>query len=159
MQSWFETETGRQIFITTDEEPNPNGFGYRIKTNEDLSEPITVQRLIICYTPYYKDTLASDFVDLGTGTNATEYNNGYVTGKNEGFENGYAQGKNDGYQNGYSAGLIEGQGPTTSIQKLIASVQAALNVDLFGSISLQDILNVMIAIFFVLIALKLFAGG
>lgn len=159
MQSWFETETGRQIFITTDEEPNPNGFGYRIKTNEDLSEPITVRRLIICYTPYYKDTLASDFVDLGTGTNATEYNNGYVTGKNEGFENGYAQGKNDGYQNGYSAGLIEGQGPTTSIQKLIASVQAALNVDLFGSISLQDILNVMIAIFFVLIALKLFAGG
>lgn len=159
MQSWFETETGRQIFITTDEEPNPNGFGYRIKTSEDLSEPITVQRLIICYTPYYKDTLASDFVDLGTGTNATEYNNGYVTGKNEGFENGYAQGKNDGYQNGYSAGLIEGQGPTTSIQKLIASVQAALNVDLFGSISLQDILNVMISIFFVLIALKLFAGG
>ena len=159
MQSWFETETGRQIFITTDEEPNPNGFGYRIKTSEDLSEPITVQRLIICYTPYYKDTLASDFVDLGTGTNATEYNNGYVTGKNEGFENGYAQGKNDGYQNGYSAGLIEGQGPTNSIQKLIASVQAALNVDLFGSISLQDILNVMISIFFVLIALKLFAGG
>ena len=159
MQSWFESETGRQIFITTDEEPNPNGFGYRIKTSEDLSEPITVQRLIICYTPYYKDTLASDFVDLGTGTNATEYNNGYVTGKNEGFENGYAQGKNDGYQNGYSAGLIEGQGPTTSIQKLIASVQAALNVDLFGSISLQDILNVMISIFFVLIALKLFAGG
>lgn len=159
MQSWFESETGRQIFITTDEEPNPNGFGYRIKTSEDLSEPITVRRLIICYTPYYKDTLASDFVDLGTGTNATEYNNGYVTGKNEGFENGYAQGKNDGYQNGYSAGLIEGQGPTTSIQKLIASVQAALNVDLFGSISLQDILNVMIAIFFVLIALKLFAGG
>lgn len=159
MQSWFESETGRQIFITTDEEPNPNGFGYRIKTSEDLSEPITVQRLIICYTPYYKDTLASDFVDLGTGTNATEYNNGYVTGKNEGFENGYAQGKNDGYQNGYSAGLIEGQGPTNSIQKLIASVQAALNVDLFGSISLQDILNVMIAIFFVLIALKLFAGG
>lgn len=159
MQSWFESETGRQIFITTDEEPNPNGFGYRIKTSEDLPEPITVQRLIICYTPYYKDTLASDFVDLGTGTNATEYNNGYVTGKNEGFENGYAQGKNDGYQNGYSAGLIEGQGPTNSIQKLIASVQAALNVDLFGSISLQDILNVMIAIFFVLIALKLFAGG
>lgn len=159
MQSWFESETGRQIFITTDKEPNPNGFGYRIKTSEDLSEPITVQRLIICYTPYYKDTLASDFVDLGTGTNATEYNNGYVTGKNEGFENGYAQGKNDGYQNGYSAGLIEGQGPTNSIQKLIASVQAALNVDLFGSISLQDILNVMIAIFFVLIALKLFAGG
>lgn len=159
MQSWFESETGRQIFITTDEEPNPNGFGYRIKTSEDLSEPITVQRLIICYTPYYKDTLASDFVDLGTGTNATEYNNGYVTGKNEGFENGYAQGKNDGYQNGYSAGLIEGQGPTTSIQKLIASVQAALNVDLFGSISLQDILNIMISIFFVLIALKLFAGG
>lgn len=159
MQSWFESETGRQIFITTDEEPNPNGFGYRIKTSEDLSEPITVQRLIICYTPYYKDTLASDFVDLGTGTNATEYNNGYVTGKNEGFENGYAQGKNDGYQNGYSAGLIEGQGPTTSIQKLIASVQAALNVDLFGSISLQDILNVMISIFFVIIALKLFAGG
>ena len=159
MQSWFESETGRQIFITTDEEPNPNGFGYRIKTSEDLSEPITVQRLIICYTPYYKDTLASDFVDLGTGTNATEYNNGYVTGKNEGFENGYAQGKNDGYQNGYSAGLIEGQGPTNSIQKLIASVQAALNVDLFGSISLQDILNVMISIFFVLIALKLFAGG
>lgn len=159
MQSWFESETGRQIFITTDEEPNPNGFGYRIKTSEDLSEPITVQRLIICYTPYYKDTLASDFVDLGTGTNATEYNNGYVTGKNEGFENGYAQGKNDGYQNGYSAGLIEGQGPTTSIQKLIASVQAALNVDLFGSISLQDILNVMISIFFVLITLKLFAGG
>lgn len=159
MQSWFESETGRQVFITTNEEPNPNGFGYRIKTSEDLSEPITVQRLIICYTPYYKDTLASDFVDLGTGTNATEYNNGYVTGKNEGFENGYAQGKNDGYQNGYSAGLIEGQGPTTSIQKLIASVQAALNVDLFGSISLQDILNVMISIFFVLIALKLFAGG
>lgn len=159
MQSWFESEKGRQIFITTDEEPNPNGFGYRIKTSEDLSEPITVQRLIICYTPYYKDTLASDFVDLGTGTNATEYNNGYVTGKNEGFENGYAQGKNDGYQNGYSAGLIEGQGPTTSIQKLIASVQAALNVDLFGSISLQDILNVMISIFFVVIALKLFAGG
>lgn len=159
MQSWFESETGRQIFITTDEEPNPNGFGYRIKTSEDLSEPITVRRLIICYTPYYKDTLASDFVDLGTGTNATEYNNGYVTGKNEGFENGYAQGKNDGYKNGYSAGLIEGQGPTTSIQKLIASVQAALNVDLFGSISLQDILNVMISIFFVLIALKLFAGG
>ena len=52
MQSWFESETGRQIFITTDEEPNPNGFGYRIKTSEDLSEPITVQRLIICYTPY-----------------------------------------------------------------------------------------------------------
>ena len=103
--------------------------------------------------------MATDFIDLGTGTNATEYNNGYVTGKNEGFENGYTQGKNDGYNNGYSAGLVEGQGPTNSIQKLIASVQAALNVDLFGSISLQDLLNVMIAIFFVLIALKLFSGG
>ncbi len=158
-QSWFENERSRQYFISTEETANPNGFGYRIKTDQELSDPITVHSIVISYIPYYKDTLATDFIDLGTGTNATEYNNGYVTGKNEGFENGYTQGKNDGYNNGYSAGLVEGQGPTNSIQKLIASVQAALNVDLFGSISLQDLLNVMIAIFFVLIALKLFSGG
>ncbi len=75
------------------------------------------------------------------------------------YNTGYNEGKSDGYKNGYAEGLATGNGPLPTISKLFSTVNSALQVNLIGDISLQDLLNIMLCVTFVIIALKLFAGG
>ncbi len=75
------------------------------------------------------------------------------------YNTGYNEGKSDGYKDGYAEGLATGNGPMPTISKLFSTVNSALQVNLIGDISLQDLLNIMLCVTFVIIALKLFAGG
>lgn len=141
-------------------DPNKYIFGFYIKGNNPES--------YINAKNYTTTTLSNDetinIYDQGYQNGyETGYNkgnsNGLNTGYNNGYKDGYKEGDTNGYNEGFNKGLIEGKGPGTTINSLISTVQSALNVKLFGQISLQDLLNVMLAVTFVVVALKVFAGG
>lgn len=100
-------------------------------------------------------------------TYAQGYENGFNDGKEDGYNDGYIEGNTNGYntghaagyQEGYDSGLIAGNGLSSTIGSLLNTVQAGLNVDLIGEISLGDLLNVMLGVLLVFCVIKFFAGG
>lgn len=153
------TDTGKRIKTTLDTN-NKEMYGYPVQaTYTGIISKIEIWN--------------ANFESYGKifNPNQSIYNNGYNNGYNEGYDNGkvsgqaagriegYNQGEKEGYQKGYSEGLAQGEGPLQTIPKLFSTINEALKVPLIGEISLQDLLNIMICVTFVVIALKLFAGG
>ena len=100
------------------------------------------------------------------------YNDGYDAGESagydQGYDNGYTAGVNDSegdYQEGYNKGYTIGKDAGLATQlgnPISAFIQPAeefLNMKIFGTISIGDIINVMLFIAVGLIFLKIFAGG
>lgn len=91
------------------------------------------------------------------------YNTGLNDGKEQGYDSGYAEGEQagliTGYDKGYNAGVADGNGLVSTISSLLTTVQAGLNVDLIGSISIGDLLNVALGILLTFAIIRFFGGG
>ena len=94
-------------------------------------------------------------------TNDSAYDGGYNQGEEQGYQNGYNQGLTDGYNSGYNAGYDKGasEGLTNPIALFISPIDSFLSTDIFGTISIGDIMAVIIFIMVAIIFIKMFAGG
>lgn len=81
------------------------------------------------------------------------YEDGYTDGYNEGENHGYNNGYTDGYDSGASSTLLN------PISIFIEPVDNFLGVDIFGTVSIGDILSVILFVLVALIFVKMFAGG
>lgn len=80
-------------------------------------------------------------------------NNAKEQGYNEGHEAGY----NAGYQVGYDKGIVsDWQSP---VEIFIKPVDIFLSTNIFGSISIGDILSIILFVMVGIIFIKMFAGG
>ena len=117
-------------------------------------------------------TLSNPYIGTGTDLGfAQGYQNGYNDGYDEGEKGGYTNGYNEGYyegneagyQTGYNKGhedgIIAGEGLSSTIGSLLSTVQAGLNTDLIGSISIGDMLNVALGILLTFAVIRFFGGG
>ena len=93
--------------------------------------------------------------DGNTATSSLASNSVAVTTtpSNPAFNEGYEQGFNDGYDVGVS------QGFSNPITIFVRPISSFLTTDLFGSISIGDVMQVLLFICLALIFLKMFAGG
>ena len=81
------------------------------------------------------------------------YENGYDIG----YEIGYGIGHNAGYQVGYDQGIVgKWQSP---IEIFIKPVDIFLSTNIFGNISIGDILSIILFVMVGIIFIKMFAGG
>lgn len=75
----------------------------------------------------------------------------------EGYNNGYQIGHNAGYQEGYDKGIVsEWKSP---IAIFIQPIDSFLSTNIFGSISIGDVLSVILFVMVGIIFIKMFAGG
>ena len=73
------------------------------------------------------------------------------------YDEGYSNGYHNGYHNGYDSGAS--QGLTNPLLFFITPIDSFLSTNLFGSVSIGDIISVVLFVFVALIFLKMFAGG
>lgn len=75
----------------------------------------------------------------------------------KGYNNGYQIGHNAGYQEGYDKGIVsEWKSP---IAIFIQPIDSFLSTNIFGSISIGDVLSVILFVMVGIIFIKMFAGG
>lgn len=93
-------------------------------------------------------------------------NDGYENGYNAGYEIGEQTGFNNGYNYGYAAGQLVGNGGNgelnmaqNSIATIIKSVFSAMDIKLFGIISVLDLLTIAVVFAIVLFIIKLIRGN
>lgn len=92
----------------------------------------------------------------GNTANSSPASNSVVvtsTPSNPAFNEGYEQGFNDGYDVGV------GQGLANPLTIFVRPINSFLTTDLFGTISIGDVMQVLLFICLALIFLKMFAGG
>lgn len=88
------------------------------------------------------------------------FNTGASASYDEGYDDGYDVGYNDGYGFGYDTGLNETFEDLDFTNWIGVAVGGFLDKPLFfGTISLGDMLSVIIALTFLILFLKFFAGG
>lgn len=161
--------TGVEITLITDK-------GNRIKTKLDTNNldvygyPIQAEYTgIISKIEVWNANF--DYYGKILNPNQSIYNNGYNNGYNKGYEdgeasgyfdgkqNGYYNGYNQGYDKGYNEGVNAGNGLVSTISSLLSTVSAGLNVDIIGSISIGDLLNVALGVLLTFAVIRFFGGG
>ena len=106
------------------------------------------------YGPFRPDTPDPPAPDPGDGS----YDEGYEAGYADGYNDGRADGIDQGYDEGYQAGYADGQ-VINPLVFFIQPVQDFFGINLFGTISIGDILNLLLFIGVGLIFIRMFAGG
>lgn len=104
------------------------------------------------YESYANDLI---FEAINHGTNQG-YEEGLETGYEDGYNEGHKAGHNEGYQEGYDKGATANINPLLTF---IAPVDAFLSTNIFGSISIGDVLSVILFVMVGTIFIKMFAGG
>lgn len=88
------------------------------------------------------------------------YTQQLITGKdyNEGYNEGYIIGKTEGYEQGKTDGIEQGIASATPIQSatsIVKAVFSALDVKLFGVISVLDLVGIVVVLGLVFLVIKL----
>lgn len=88
------------------------------------------------------------------------YTQQLITGKdyNEGYNEGYTIGKAEGYEQGKTDGIEEGIASATPIQSatsIVKAVFSALDIKLFGVISVLDLVGIVVVLGLVFLVIKL----
>ncbi len=135
--------SGKNYNMDIDTNIESDKFGYGIKAQDTTINGKTIKSITIEFANI-------DYV-------GTLYSPG--TGVIQAYDDGYSKGQAEGYQSGYDAGIAEGNASGKPLAALIGSVQAALNTDIIGTISIGDFLNIALGILLVFAVIRFFAGG
>ena len=118
------------------------------------TESTLAQDIQLTYQDGYNDGHAAGYEEGHSAGHAA----GWEQGEQVGYENGHEAGYNEGYNTGYSKGLQDA-GKIPDISMFIASANNMLQTDIWGNISIMDVLTIALAISCIVIFLKYFAGG
>lgn len=77
--------------------------------------------------------------------------------KEQGYNEGHEEGYNAGYQAGYDSGIVSDW--ESPVEIFIKPVDIFLSTNIFGSISIGDILSIILFVMVGIIFIKMFAGG
>ena len=116
-----------------------------IKLEQDVTDPSLFEKLSMFF-----DTDQYVPPDLSEGGS---YDDGYSDGKLVGYD--------EGYKEGYSNGLNKGQSDQVTSNPLglfLQPVSDFMHIQLFGTIALVDIFNIILYVSLALVLIKMFAG-
>lgn len=75
------------------------------------------------------------------------------------YSNGFGVGYSQGYDVGYEEGLVTAGVDTTPFGVLVNSVNSFLKIDIFGNVSIADLLSIAFGLIMLGIVIKIFLGG
>lgn len=171
--------TRRSILDTSSIDTNGPSLSFRFIYQSSL---VTIHS-VRCYSR--PDIYPTSLVTQSLGNNTREYwpflnshyilenySNGYFAGNVDGEESGYnkgiqegqGQGYQEGYNIGYNVGYNDGTAspgagaPITAATSIVRAVLTALDIKLFGFLSILDIIGIVVVLGLVLFIIKLIRG-
>ena len=82
-----------------------------------------------------------------------------MQGSGDNYNLGYIQGVQDGYEDGYNTAVNDLDGDLSPLGVLVTNVNQLLKIDIFGNVSIGDLLSLSFGLIMLGLVIKIFLGG
>lgn len=135
--------------------------GFRIYLNRTTATTTWIQIFRMSLWQSVATSPALNYTSYLYNLLESQYNNGHTAGYDEGHTAGYNDGHTAGYNQGYTAGKDAGLAQTLNnpLSFFFNPVVSFLDTEIFGVISIGDVLALLLYTAVAIIFIKMFAGG